>query len=199
LEFDKNIYTLSISEADIQEELISLIGSIKDDLTTVLRIHLLCERHLEAFICASVNNVNLFRRPCEISMTFSLKLKIARNLGLSKTVHDSIYLINKIRNDFAHNLMIKKISEKTIEDLYERINKIENLIINPDQISLTGDYNITYSVTSSSTPNRIKLVILYFCLSLSIIKIEHKDSTSDNGDVPQEKKTMVITLRKKNG
>lgn len=167
------------------KEFTSILLHTDDDILAILKIHLLCEHLIEAWICSKVNQENLFIEPIKINMNFSTKLKLARNMSLQKEIYSLFNKINSIRNKFAHNLSQTIISNKDIEDLKNIISN-NTLFVNALKMSFhRSDKEEEYNIQNASTPNRVKLCILYFCVVLSI---GEKKITGEN------LKTVTVSL-----
>ena len=74
-----------------------------DDLTVVIRGHLLIENILEKILSTKLN-IKVFE---EKDLTFDLKLKMAHSMNLLVNLYPAIKRLNKIRNVFAHKLETK--------------------------------------------------------------------------------------------
>ena len=165
---NNEIFSNYMQKINQQEEFMSILLHIDDDILTILKIHLLCEHLIEAWICSKTNQEKLFTEPIKINMNFSTKLKLARNMSLQKEIYELISKINSIRNKFAHNLSETIISNKDIQDM---INVISNdkLFINALSMNFKrDDKEEEYKIQDEITPNRVKLCIIYFAIVLSI-------------------------------
>ncbi|KAB0317230.1 hypothetical protein F6W79_19840 [Vibrio diabolicus] len=198
--FNNEVYTSVMSSVDVQEEFLSIISDVKDDLTTVLRLHLLCEIQLEAYICASVDREHFFTKPMTLSVTYNVKNKMALNLGLLEDAHSAFDVINKIRNKFSHSISKKEITADDVERFYNKVKKLDSSPIHPDEMSFTVG-NLEYRVNSKATPNRIKLAILYFCLSISACAQEldntEAQERTENTESSSDKKNITISFSRK--
>lgn len=165
---NNEIFSNYMQKINQQEEFMSVLLHIDDDILTILKIHLLCEHLIEAWICSKTNQETLFLEPMKINMNFSTKLKLARNMGLQKEIYELISKINSIRNKFAHNLSETIISNKDIQDMVNIILN-DKLFINALSMSFKrDDTEEEYKIQGETTPNRIKLCIIYFVIVLSI-------------------------------
>ena len=74
-----------------------------DDLTIVIRAHLLVENILEKLLKGCLD-ITVFE---ERDLSFNLKLKMAQSMNLLEDLYPAIKRLNKIRNDFAHKIETK--------------------------------------------------------------------------------------------
>jgi len=74
-----------------------------DDLTVVIRAHLLIENIIEKILCKNIDLKTFEDR----ELTFNFKMKMAQSLGLLDDLYPAIQRLNKIRNEFAHNIETK--------------------------------------------------------------------------------------------
>ncbi len=74
-----------------------------DDLTVVIRGHLLVETFLERLLAQRMD----LKEFEDHDLTFSRKIKMANGLGLLGDLYLPIKRLNKIRNDLAHNIQMK--------------------------------------------------------------------------------------------
>lgn len=162
-----------VEGADFADGLIA-VSETEDNLGSVLRVHLLSEMFLEAFICSSIGNKELFDpKPLDkvrFNLTYSNKLKLAFKLGLPAPVFNSMNTLNELRNGFAHNLGQSEIKDSYLESMVSHINKIEGTGDFPlseqgaQFFNKDGTVRAKYSLESNETPNRVKLLILYAAL-----------------------------------
>lgn len=181
------IFNSYMQKINQQEEFMSILLEIDDDILAILKIHLLCEHLIEAWVCSKTNQENLFVEPVKINMNFSTKLKLARNMGLQKEIYSLFSKINNIRNKFAHNLSHTIISDKDIEDMK---NIISNNTLFIDALNMSfqrSDKEEKYNIENNSTPNRVKLYIFYFSI---VLNIGEKKTTDEN----TKKVTVSLTL-----
>ncbi|MGE4879076.1 hypothetical protein [Yersinia enterocolitica] len=150
------------------------VSETDDNLGSVLRVHLLSEMFLEAFICSSVGNKELFDpKPLDkvrFNLTYSNKLKLALKLGLPTPIFKAMDTLNDLRNGFAHNLGQSEIKDSYLESMISHINKIEGTGDLPlseqgaQFFNKDGTVRARYFLESDETPNRVKLLILYAAL-----------------------------------
>ena len=150
------------------------VSETEDNLGCVLRVHLLSEMFLEAFICSTVSNKELFNpKPLDkvrFNLTYSNKLKFAFKLGLPTPMFKAMDTLNDLRNVFAHNLKQDDIKDSYLESMILHINKIDGTGDSPlteqgaQFFYSDGTVRAKYSLESDETPNRVKLLILYAAL-----------------------------------
>lgn len=81
------------------ENIIALINT-KDEIGAVLRIHFMLENLIELWCNKVTQHEDFF--DFNSRLNFSLKLGIAKKLGLNSEIARFISTFNKIRNDMAH-------------------------------------------------------------------------------------------------
>lgn len=88
-----------------------------DDLTVIIRAHLLVENILEKLLSKNLD-VKVFE---DRELTFNLKLKITQSMNLLGDLYEPIKTLNKMRNEFAHNIetKIQDMDLSTFIKLYE--------------------------------------------------------------------------------
>lgn len=166
---NKEIFMKIAQKQNSQEEFLPLIKSENDDLIIVLRVHLLAENLLDAWICSFAGNVDFLSLPIELNFSFSQKLNLARNMGLPSELYAVINGINKLRNKMAHNLSKKKIEDIDIEKIVKPFEQYEYRFVDIKSYELsTSDNHNKYKISCSNTPNQKKLWIVFFVLQLEI-------------------------------
>lgn len=111
---DKQHFLSLGNERDMHLRVMALMEN-SDELGFILTIHLVCERVIETWIEATTNNRNLFR---DIkSLSFSSKLQMAKNCEIPEYFHIFSKKLNILRNQFAHNLEKKSISNEDLKSL----------------------------------------------------------------------------------
>lgn len=176
-----DLITKRIQPSQILESIICT-----DLLGSVLRSHLICENLVEAWVCAACSQADLFGdENNRIVIEFETKLRIARNVGLPKSIYESFKIINRIRNNLAHNLHLNDICQKHIDSLYDNIN---NYMIETDDTPLqkcymnefdeNGMLKQCYLVTDKSTPNQKKLSIIVLTIFRKVMSTVVKHNTS---------------------
>ncbi|ABY99294.1 hypothetical protein HMH05_02935 [Pseudomonas sp. SbB1] len=191
MEFNEDIYYKLIGRADLKTELNTLMHNTKDDVLVVLRIHLMCENLLEAWICAATHRLDFFNHPQELRLTFNNKLGIAYNLELPKAAYDFLHQINKTRNEFAHKLNKKTITVGLSSKLERIIAKLVPLSPPKMQI-MDGDMEVD-SLQSESTPERLKLCMIFFLFQL-YLTLSRLPETDDNNVTERKTATISFTL-----
>lgn len=99
----------------------------EDELGCVLRIHLCLERFLDEFIEKIIPAKDKKYHPKRPQ--FGGKLSLAVAYGLCDHIAESIYIINRIRNDFAHGRGFA-LSEQDVINISEQV---DNIIIIPGE------------------------------------------------------------------
>jgi len=141
-----------------------------DDLGVVLRMHLITESFLEAFICSAFQKKDLFEIESKEGKAFKLnyfkKLELATKLGLPLSTYKALDKLNVLRNSLAHKIDNDFIGNSVIESLAFHVKSIGG----EDKVSLAeegaeffnkdGSKRATYHFNDSKTPNRVKLMIL---------------------------------------
>lgn len=142
----------------------------KDDIGVVLRLHLITENFLEAFICSAIGKENLFDSTSKEGRPFKLsyfkKLELASKLGLPTPSFRVLDKFNSLRNGLAHNIHTDFIEKSFITSLADLIRNIDNdvdLSLNEESLELFDSDGISkgsYEFKAHETPNRVKLIIL---------------------------------------
>lgn len=140
----------------------------KDDLGVVLRLHLITETFLEAFICSAIKNESLFSteggRPFKLN--YYKKLEFAAKLGLPQSSFKALDKLNTLRNNLAHQIQTDFINDSIIESLSSFVRNIDGDATLPlheemaEFFNEDGSQRARYSFKSTDTPNRVKLIIL---------------------------------------
>ncbi|MFE8048137.1 hypothetical protein [Brenneria goodwinii] len=155
------------------------IANSEDDLGVVLRIHLLCEKFLEAWICGITGHDNLFieaPQTGDFKMEFSQKLKMCQLTGLPESAYKSIKKINDIRNSFAHRLSVTAIQDSEIDSVHHHVGRLAETYLSfplsefqMETYDEDGQTKYRYELESRDTPNRAKLVCLYSALTMCLL------------------------------
>jgi len=142
----------------------------KDDIGVALRLHLITENFLEAFICASIGKENLFDPKPDTVRPFKLnyfkKLELAERLGLPMQSFRVLDKFNGLRNDLAHKITIEAINKNLIASLADLVRNMDNdsdLHLDDECaefFNANGTSKGFFSFKSKETPNRIKLIII---------------------------------------
>lgn len=165
------IFMKIIGDTDITKAFLNMSEN-EDELGTVLRVHLLSERLLDAWVASTIGNEELFLNApgdrLKFNPTFSLKLALAKKLGLHDGACTFLSRINKLRNNFAHQYDCGPLSESEVTIMTEAITsmpKNEKLInLNDVNFAIFDDEGVekaVYAFSSQSTPNRIKLICMF--------------------------------------
>ncbi|WP_333890039.1 hypothetical protein [Atlantibacter subterraneus] len=166
------------SSIDIPDLLVK--ASLSDDDTgTALRLHLLCERMVEAWICACCDNAELFGGDKnKVLIECNAKIAIAGNLGIPSEIVKSLKTFNSLRNDLAHNPAIQEIQDSRIQSLkdtlqgYFKQHPIEPSLEKSKVGIFDAEGKLTEEVTleSDSSKNRLKLVLLFSKLMQELLR-----------------------------
>ncbi|WP_201513120.1 MULTISPECIES: hypothetical protein [Psychrobacter] len=158
--------------------IIALINS-NDEIGAVLRIHFMLESLIELWCNKITKNEDFFNfRP---RPNFSLKLEIAKKLGLNAEMARFIKTFNTIRNDMAHQKE-NIISTKVIDSLRHALDSMpsygEELIpkIGDSDWSIQIDQR-RYTWNSPDMSSIDRLMFLYFTFSMKAIDIFKKELT----------------------
>ncbi|MDA5609172.1 hypothetical protein [Pasteurella multocida] len=135
-----NIFTQIFTEN--LDDLVKFINDAlitKDTIGSVLRMHLLCEKIIETYICAICNQANLFgnQEKTSIIIECDKKLSMAKNLGLHNTIYNLLKNINSIRNNLAHNILSDPLPNNRIES---SLDLVKNFM---EENQLKGKFGIT--------------------------------------------------------
>lgn len=179
-------------------------ATIDDDTGTTLRIHLLCERLVEAWICACSGNAYVFGDDAKrLRMECSSKIEMAKNFGLPSDICEAIGVINSLRNDIAHNVSKQEIPDSRIQSIAAKTsNHIAKTNEKPlDNCYITifdenGNEQETVTLKSESSKNRLKLYLIFGeILRHVMLVIAKKHSGKWDNDFSQHQ--YAITLTKK--
>lgn len=152
------------------------------DLTgTILRIHLACEELIDIWIFSAVNNERIFNSDDDrLFIDFFTKLKIAKNLGLPKSLFNVFREINRIRNKFAHNVTHNTVPEESFSKIIDNLNNCKLNAPDGDAKTFKMTYNIIdgesiiCTPADNSAPIKYRLAALYMILlrKISFISAE---------------------------
>ncbi|HCN5210835.1 hypothetical protein [Leclercia adecarboxylata] len=181
---DPNIYIRIYGDHDISGALFTMAEN-EDELGSVLRIHLLSERMLEAWIAARIEVEDLFTSISSEKLNFKInyvnKLALAKKLGFNTAACTMLAKINSLRNKFAHSHDCAPIDDSVIATMKQALDSIpkhEKIFEIEDQkfTFKPQDSNpIIYEFNSKQTSNRVKLIMLYFslftCITIDVIQL----------------------------
>lgn len=150
-----------------------------DDIGTALRLHLFCERMVEAWICACSDCPELFGSDRhKVLIECNAKIAMAGNLGIPSELIKALKTFNSLRNDLAHNLSIQEIQDSRIQSLKDTLS--EYFKSHPIEPSLEeakvgifdeqGKLTEEVSLNSDSSKNRLKLVMLFAKLMQALLQ-----------------------------
>jgi len=105
----------TISEEHFFQSLVSELNQQKETRTLSLMIHLFAEYWINEVITV------LFKNPDFVfKNSFSNKINLLKACGVIKEKTDllkNIWIINQIRNDYAHNLFVDEIEKTTVDNI----------------------------------------------------------------------------------
>lgn len=163
------IFRTIFDDISVREAMIATFSS-KDDLGCFLRLHLISETYLEAFLAGALNSKDLFSDDpvdkVKLQMNYASKAQLAFKLGMPEGAYKGFMLMNKVRNHAAHHINNELLTSDFINNLKNFANSIGKR--EPDEIKKHGaqrfndDGSIAenYTYGSPDTPNRIKLMII---------------------------------------
>lgn len=146
----------------------------EDDLGVLLRVHLISEHFLQAFISAKIDKGDLYFGDTKDKEKFERgyfsKLNTAKEHGLPDPTYDALKMLNSARNDAVHQIESDSISV----ELVEKIGFSANSFTNHTDLDLTehemqtydeyGRHVSRYKYNDSATPIRVNLLISFSCL-----------------------------------
>ncbi|NEX13905.1 MAG: hypothetical protein C1941_04285 [Prosthecochloris sp.] len=144
--------------------------NIPDEATCILRSHLILEEVLNLWANKITNTKDLY---AGVIVAFTVKLEIAKNLGLNKSIYTTIKKINNIRNKFSHNKDFQ-LKDSTITSLKNSVNSIESSkpIKNCEDFTITGkspsEKNVQLIYSWKHSNNRVKFTLIFITLILKI-------------------------------
>ncbi|EOL8949898.1 hypothetical protein ACM92B_002458 [Cronobacter dublinensis] len=165
------IFIRIFGEVDISK-LIFSIDQNGDELGSVLRVHLLCERLLDAWIAAQLDREDLFENSAgekiKFNPGFGMKLGLAKKLGMNAGLCSCLHTINKIRNSFAHRYDCEPLLDKDMQKMASILKGIPlpGKVKTLDDVDFkifdnSGKEITSYYFNDKSTPNRIRLIIIF--------------------------------------
>jgi len=174
------IFQTMFGHQSVANALISSSES-SDDIGVVLRMHLVTESFLEAFICAAVNNADMFStEPADkvvLRLNYQSKLGMALKLGLPLPAYKAMERLNTMRNKLAHRIDNELIDESVLESLSTHAKSIqcdEGHRLSEESaefFNADGSSRGVHKLSDPSTPNRIKLMIIISALIRRATKI----------------------------
>ncbi len=114
--------TQDINDSGYRDMLLKELNGIEDLELLILKGHILIEYSLNKFI-NDINNGGIDID--KTNFTFYSKISIAELLGLFKAndhLKESIVMVNRLRNQIAHNLSFDKSLLKKIISIYVKLN-----------------------------------------------------------------------------
>lgn len=156
----------------------------EDDIGSVLRIHLLCERMIEAWICAHCSCPTFFGAgDSKVRIECSDKIAMAYNLGMDRRLYSTFKTINSLRNALAHNPNQQSIPAPKIQSMAatlgeymrehgEDISQVRVATFAPD-----GAQTLEISLASDNSHNRMKLYLIFGSLMRHVAKVVASNHT----------------------
>ncbi|HAG0017688.1 TPA: hypothetical protein G8O67_005080 [Salmonella enterica] len=153
-----------------------------DDIGTTLRLHLISERVVESWICASCGYDSVFvNKKNPVKMDAIDKINMAINMGFPAGAGRALQVLNALRNDIAHNPLKSSIPDSRIQSLAEITN---NYLISSGWKPLKdlkaeifdeqGKLQTTITIESSCA-NRLKLCLIFSQILSAILELVVKE------------------------
>ncbi|ELP0298636.1 hypothetical protein ACTWOF_005993 [Klebsiella michiganensis] len=162
---DKIHFSSLLEMREMNKRFSSLVYNT-DQLSTVLVLHMVCEKILEKWIEASSNNKEFFNN--SVSLTFNNKLNIANNFSLPIACFRFMKALNSIRNKFAHDIHKTEVSNTEIDMLYSSLHEFINR--NPGEDPKHLKLITTNGTYTFNDNNNIKLMIMFTAAYLSALE-----------------------------
>ena len=141
-----------------------------DEIGVVLRMHLVTESFLEAFICSALDNANVFATESDdkvvLKLNYHSKLVLAQKLGLPLPAYKGLEKLNNLRNKLAHRIDHDLVTKPVIDSISSHVRNIitePNITLEEERAEIyntEGESTGIHSLSSNNTPNTIKLMIL---------------------------------------
>lgn len=152
------------------DDYLSMINT-PDEISCVLRGHMVLEEFLHLWIEKRTNTKGIFKG---VFIPFRNKLKISRNLGLTKPHFDTIDEFNNIRNNFGHTKGYK-IKDSEIDKLAKKVDSISQKQAFKKCAEFTasntvqhGNIWIRTDFTFHDSNNQMKLFIIFISYMLKL-------------------------------
>ncbi|HHA1471900.1 TPA: hypothetical protein ACOEAJ_003070 [Enterobacter kobei] len=184
------IFIKIFGEVDISKLFLS-IDQNEDELGSVLRVHLLCERLLDAWIAAHLDRENLFENSAgekiKFNPSYGMKLGLAKKLGMNAGLCSCLQTINKIRNSFAHRYDCAPLLDKDMHTMASILKEIPL----PGKVKCVDDVDFkiidscgqeikSYGFNDEKTPNRIRLTIIFSNILARVVTVVAEDFNKIN-------------------
>lgn len=187
------IFIRIFGEVDISKLILS-IDQNDDELGSVLRVHLLCERLLDAWIAAQLEREDLFENSAgekiKFNPSYGMKLGLAKKLGMNAGLCSCLQTINKIRNSFAHRYDCEPLLDKDMQTMASVLKGIPlpGKVKSVDDVDFkildnSGNQIKSYYFNDEKTPNRIRLIIIFSNILARVVTTvgEELDKTNPLG------------------
>lgn len=161
--FQDTLYSIDVNDFVLK-------AAQTDDLIgAVLRLHLVGEKIIEAWICAASGFSNFFLedKNKQFIIECDIKLKIAKNMGLPKSLCTTLKTLNSLRNSIAHDPKLQDIEPKKIDSMMEGLRNhlndngkrsLKDQRIKISNPSKTGYVEVGFDTNDIS--NKIKLSLI---------------------------------------
>ncbi|WP_447876944.1 hypothetical protein [Serratia fonticola] len=164
---DKSHFVKIFNEREMNKRFFKLAEQ-DDALSSVLVIHLMFEKIIEAWIESASHNVNFFN---DVNMiAFSTKLKIAKNFGLSDQVCSAIKSLNSLRNEFAHKISKTVISDAEIAKLETLANEINRKSGFSEMAGFKLE-GLNVAIKYSDSSNNVKMPFIFSVIYGEVIRL----------------------------
>ncbi|CZW22192.1 hypothetical protein L8P35_10805 [Enterobacter cloacae] len=184
------IFIKIFGKVDISKLFLS-IDQNEDELGSVLRVHLLCERLLDAWIAAHLDREDLFENSAgekiKFNPSYGMKLGLAKKLGMNAGLCSCLQTINKIRNSFAHRYDCEPLLDKDMQAMASILKEIPL----PGKVKRVDDVDFkiidscgkeikSYGFNDEKTPNRIRLSIIFSNILARVVTAVEEDFNKIN-------------------
>lgn len=157
-------------------ETMKALLNTNDTIGAVLRIHFCCEHIIDIWCNKVTSNEDFFG----FGRTyFSMKVSIAKKLGLPAEIAAFLKNLNNLRNDFAHQTNFV-ISNQKLDDMRHLVDQIPSYgsqpipkINDPSWEGLFDDRKLFWSMNDITTIER--LVLIYYTFSIKTLIIFNKE------------------------
>ncbi|HGG9147531.1 TPA: hypothetical protein ACJJYF_001024 [Enterobacter cloacae] len=178
-----------------------------DDTGTALRLHLLCERMVEAWICSCCDSTELFGSDRnKVRIECDAKIAMAGNLGIPPELVKTLKTFNSLRNDLAHNPSIQEIPNSRIQSMKDSLSGYLAKLEDEEPLEKTrigfldadGKTIKEDSFDSTETPNRLKLCLIFIKIMKCLFKLvaaNHKGNWDNQFSQFEYNVTMNTNLK----
>ncbi|MEW5897389.1 MAG: hypothetical protein AB1668_06865 [Nanoarchaeota archaeon] len=149
----------SISEEQYFLSLVSELNDQKETRMLALMIHLFVEYWINEIINTLFKNPGIIFKDRDLN-GFNKKIDLLKACGIIKESSDllkNIQLINQIRNDYAHNLIVGEIEKATVD----RINRIIMLKVSYNNVGFASQLDLHSRFKAKAISTIMELYSLY--------------------------------------